>query len=281
MRRVGYDAIVVGAGPNGLGAAIVLARAGLSVLIREADSTPGGGARSEPLTLPGFTHDVCSAVHPLGISSPLFRRLPLKTHGLEWLQPPVPLAHPFDEGPPALLERSTRATATWLGQDGPAWLRLMDPFVARWRPLWDDALGPLHLPRHPLLLARFGMLALLPTTVLTRLAFRGRQAPALFAGIAGHATLPLNWPPSAAFGFILGIAGHAVGWPMPRGGSGSLSAALISYFRALGGEIQTDARVDSLDDLPPARAVLLDVSPRVVLQIAGSALPSSYRRADG
>lgn len=273
-----YDAIVVGAGPNGLAAAIMLARAGRSVLLREASSTTGGGARTEPLTLPGFAHDVCSAIHPLGIASPFFRRLPLAQHGLEWVQPPVPLAHPFDDGPPALLERSTRATGSTLGPDGPAWQRLMDPFVSRWQDLYRDALGPLRPPRHPILLGRFGMLALLPTTLLARLFFRSRQAPALFAGIAGHATLPLDRPPSAAFGFILGIAGHAVGWPMPRGGAGKIAEALTSYFRSLGGEIETDAPLESVEDLPPARAVLLDLTPRQILRVAGQQLPATYRQ---
>src|SRR5581483_4697092 len=262
MSRAAYDAVVVGSGPNGLAAAIVLARAGKSVLVREAASVPGGGVRSEPLTLPGFTHDVCSAIHPLGIASPLFRRLPLAAHGLEWVQPPVPVAHPLDDSSAVLLERSTAAMDTWLGEDGAAWRRLMDPFVARWQQLFADALGPLKPPRHPLLLARFGMLALLPTTWLTRAAFRRPPARALFAGLAGHATLSLRRPPSAAFGLMLAIPGHAVGWPMPRGGAGSLAQALVSYLQSLGGQIETNAPVHSLDELPPARAVLLDLTPR-------------------
>ena len=273
-----HDAIVVGSGPNGLAAAITLARAGLSVLVREAAETPGGGARSEALTLPGFVHDVCSAVHPLGAASPLFRRLPLADHGLAWIQPPAAMAHPFDDGTAALLERSTTATAEGLGSDAAAYLRLMDPFVARWEQLYADALGPLRLPRHPLLLARFGLHALLPTTWLVKLLFRGARARALFAGIAAHATLPLNRPPSAAFGLMLGVAGHAVGWPLARGGSASITTALVSYFRSLGGELITGAPVESLDDLPPARAVLLDLTPRQILRVAGGWLPPSYRR---
>jgi phytoene dehydrogenase-like protein len=278
VSRASYDAIVVGAGPNGLAAAIVLAQAGRSVLVREANSSIGGGARSEALTLPGFTHDVCSAIHPFSLASPLFNRLPLAQHGLQWIQPPVPLAHPLDDGSAVLLERSTAATGRWLGEDAAAWQRLMDPFVSRWRHLFADALGPLKPPRHPLLLARFGMLGLLPTTWLARMAFRGTRARALFAGIAGHATLSLRRPPSAAFGLMLGIAGHAVGWPLPRGGAQSIAEALASYLRSLGGTIETNAPVHDVGDLPPARAILLDLTPRQILRVAGTQLSSSYRR---
>lgn len=274
-----YDAVVVGSGPNGLATAVALARAGRKVLVLEANETPGGGASSAELTLPGFVHDVCSSVHPLGAASPFFRRLPLTAHGLTWVEPPAALAHPFDDGTAALLERSTAATAARLGRDGGAYRALMDPFVARWRQLYAGVLGPLlRLPRHPLLLARFGLPALLPATVLARALFRGRDARALFAGIAAHATLPLTRPPSAAFGLILGVAGHAVGWPLARGGSASIAAALVSYLRALGGEVVTGARVDALDALPRARTVLLDLTPRQVLRLAGDRLPEDYRK---
>ena len=272
-----YDAVVVGAGPNGLAAAIVLARAGLRVLVREASDIPGGGVRTEALTLPGFQHDVCSAVHPLGIGSPFFRRLPLAAHGLEWVQPPAAVAHPFDDGTAVLLERSTSAMAQQLGADAPAWQALMDPFVTRWQDLFADALGPLKVPRHPVLLARFGLAALPSTTWLTRRLFRHSRTRALFAGIAAHATLPLDQPPSAAFGMMLGIAGHAVGWPIPRGGSGTLARALVSYFRSLGGHLQLGAPVTSVDELPRTRAVLLDLTPRQILQLGATDLPASYR----
>jgi phytoene dehydrogenase-like protein len=278
VSRAAYDAVVVGAGPNGLAAAIVLAKAGHSVLVREAGSTPGGGVRSEPLTLPGFLHDTCSAIHPLGLASPLFSRLPLAAHGLEWIHPPILLAHPFDDGSAILMKRSTSATAAGLGRDGAAWQRLMDPFVSRWQQLAPDILGPLRPPRHPLLLARFGMLAILPSSVLARLTFREARARALFTGMAAHATVPLTRPPSAAFGLVLGILGHAVGWPMPRGGSQRFADALASYLRSLGGEIQTDARVDSVDELPASRAVLLDLTPRQILRVAGGHLTAGYRR---
>ena len=272
-----YDAVVVGSGPNGLAAGIVLARAGLRVLIREGADTPGGGARTEPLTLPGYVHDVCSAVHPLGLSSPFFRRLPLAAHGLEWIQPPAPVAHPLDDGSAVLLEHSTRAMRHQVGPDGEAWRRLMDPFVAHWQRLFADALGPLKWPHDPVLLARFGLVALPATTWLTRALFRGERARALFAGIAAHATLPLRRPPSAAFGMILGLAGHAVGWPIPRGGSASITAALVSYFRSLGGVLETNSRVESLDDLPRSRVVLLDLTPREIMRVAGSELSPMYR----
>jgi phytoene dehydrogenase-like protein len=272
-----FDAVVVGSGANGLAAAIVLARAGLRVLVREGADVPGGSARTEALTLPGFTHDVCSAVHPLGIGSPFFSRLPLAAHGLDWIQPPAPVAHPFDDGLAVLLERSISDMQPHLGADAPAWQALMGPFVARWQELFADAIGPLKVPRHPLLLGRFGLVALPPATWLTRRVFRGSRARALFAGIAAHATLPLRRPPSSAFGMILGIAGHAVGWPIPRGGSGAITRALLSYFRSLGGQLETGATVTSMDDLPPARAVLLDLTPRQILRLGATNLGRSYR----
>lgn len=273
-----YDAVVVGAGPNGLAAAIELARAGRRVLVLEAAATAGGGARTAALTLPGFAHDVCSAVHPLGIASPYFRRLPLAAHGLAWLQPPAALAHPFDDGSAALLLPSLADTARGLGRDGAAYRALLGPFVRRWPALFAEVLGPLlRRPRHPLLLARFGLRALWPAAPLARRLFRGEPARALFAGMAAHATLPLDRPPGAAVGLVLAIAGHGAGWPVARGGSGAIAAALASYLRALGGEVATGRPVASLDELPPARTVLLDLTPRQVLGLAGDRLPAGYR----
>ena len=272
------DAIVVGAGPNGLAAAIELARAGLSVRVLEAADTVGGGARSAELTLPGFVHDVCSAIHPLGVASPLFRTLPLVENGLEWIEPPAPLAHPFDDGTAAVLERSPDAAVRGIGEDGARWRRLFAPLARDAEPLLEEVLAPLHLPAHPLLLARFGAPAALPATALARLSFRGQKARGLFAGLAAHSMLPLGSPPSAAFGLMLGLLAHSVGWPFPQGGSQRISDALAAHLHSLGGEIETGRRVGSLTELGETRPVLLDVTPRSLLELAGDRLPTRYRR---
>jgi phytoene dehydrogenase-like protein len=272
------DAIVIGSGPNGLSAAIVLARAGLSVCVIEAEETAGGGARSMELTLPGFIHDVCSAVHPLAVASPFFRSLDLKSHGLEWIFPPAALAHPFDDGTALLLERSVEDTAARLGPDRRAYAHLMRPLVKSWSLVDEEILGPIGIPRHPWVLARFGLLALRSAKGLIHSRFRGPLASALFAGMAAHAMLPLEKVPSAAFGLVLGMAGHATGWPIPRGGSRSVAAALSSVLDSLGGKMITGRRVRSLDEVPRAKIILCDVTPRQLLDLAGSRLPSSYRR---
>jgi phytoene dehydrogenase-like protein len=272
------DAFVVGAGPNGLAAAIVLAQAGVSVEVLEAAETVGGGARSGELTLPGFVHDVCSAIHPLGMASPLFRTLPLAEHGLEWVEPPAALAHPFDDGTAVVLERSPDAAVTGLGEDDSRWRRLFAPLARDAEPLLEDVLAPLHVPAHPLVLARFGARAALPATALARLSFRGAKARGVFAGLAAHSMLPLERPPSAAFGLMLGLLAHSVGWPFPQGGSQRLSDALASHLRSLGGEIETGRRVESLGELAEAPLVLLDVTPRGLLALAGNRLPARYRR---
>ena len=276
-----YDAVVVGSGPNGLSAAITLARAGRSVLIVEANEAVGGGARSGELTLPGFVHDLGSAVHPLALGSPFFRTLPLKDYGLEWVQPPAPLAHPFDDGTAAMLERSIEATCETLGPDGAAYRKLVGPLARDWGKLEDELLRPLRLPRHPLALARFGLSAIRSARGLAEGAFKGGRARALFAGLAAHSMLPLDFLATAAFGLVLGVTGHEIGWPVPRGGAQKITDALAAHFRSLGGEIVTRVRVESVDELPRARAVLCDVTPRQLLRMAGARLPARYRRKLG
>ena len=279
--RSAVDAAIVGSGPNGLSAAIALARAGLRVRVHEAEPTIGGGARSVALTLPGFVHDRCSAIHPLAVASPFFRSLPLAAHGLEWIQPPVPFAHPLDDGTAVALHRSVDETADALGGDGPAYRRLVGPFVGPFDKLVGEILRPaLHLPRHPLLVARFGALAVAPMTLLARL-FRTERAPALLAGGAAHSFLPLSAPFTGAFALVFAVSGHAVGWPLPRGGSQAIADALAAYLRSLGGEIATGERIEGLAQLGPARAYLFDTAPEALARIAGPRLPDGYRRALG
>jgi phytoene dehydrogenase-like protein len=273
------DAIIVGSGPNGLAAAITLARAGCSVLVYEANATIGGGARSAELTLPGFLHDVCSAVHPLAAASPFFETLPLKRFGLEWVEPEIPLAHPLDNGSAACLYRDIDVTAEQFHEDAGAYRRLMKPLARNWENLSIELLQPiLHWPQHPITLAHFGVPAICPATLLAKFVFKCERARALFAGIAAHSFLPLEVPVSSAFALVLGIAGHAVGWPIPRGGSQQISNALAGYLRELGGKIEVNCRIDNLRDLPKSRAILLDVSVWEFLRIAGQEMPSGYRR---
>src|SRR5438128_4177289 len=242
-----YDAVVVGSGPNGLAAAITFARAGLSVLVLEANSSIGGGARSAELTLPGFVHDVCSAVHPLAAGSPFFKSLPLERYGLYWIQPEIPLAHPLDDGSAVCLQRDVDLTSNSLGRDSPSYRRLMKGLVRNWEKLATEFLQPmLHVPRHPFVLARFGIPAMCPTTLLVKALFKCEPARALFGGISAHSFLPLDAPVSSAFGLVLGMAGHAVGWPIPRGGSQSIANALAVDLCELGGKIEPGRRLANL-----------------------------------
>ncbi len=278
VSRTSYDAVVVGAGPNGLAAAIRLAQENLSVLVVEANNTIGGGARSAELTMPGYLHDVCSAVHPLAIGSPFFRRLPLEQFGLDWIQPEIPLAHPLEGNRATALYGSLERTAKELGADGRAYGRLMFPLVSHWENLAAEFLQPmLHLPRHPIQFSRFGLRGLRGAAAFARNWFSDEPAQALFAGLAAHSFLPLESIPSAAFGLVLAMTGHGAGWPIPRGGSQQISNALASYFKSLSGEIITDWRVASIEELPKARVILLDLTPRQLVRLLGDKLPSGYR----
>ncbi|HVU24630.1 MAG TPA: NAD(P)/FAD-dependent oxidoreductase [Opitutus sp.] len=271
------DANVVGAGPNGLAAAITLARAGRSVRLLEMRDTVGGAARSGAITLPGFVHDVGASVFPLGVASPFLRTLPLEELGVKWIHPSAPLAHPLDDGTAAILEPSLAAMTATLGADGPAWRSLVEPFAGAAESLLREILAPPHVPAHPLLLARFGLHALRPACGLAATRFRTPHARALFAGLSAHDTQPPDYPATSAFGLLFAILGHTTGWPIVAGGTQKFSDALAAHFRSLGGEIETGRRVASLDELPPARATLLDVTPRQFAALAGSRLAASER----
>ncbi len=275
------DAVVVGSGPNGLAAAVALARAGASVLVVEGEEEIGGGTRSAELTLPGFRHDVCSAVHPMGILSPFFRQLPLDAHGLEWLCPPVSVAHPMSDGDAVLLTRSLERTVAGLGRDGAAYQRLVGPFLENPHALLADLMAPLRIPDRPVAMLRFGLRATFSANRLAKLCFRDARARALFAGCAGHSLLPLTYPLTAALGMIFTLTGHVENWPVAKGGSHAITKALASYLESLGGRIETGRRIEKLRELPEARVVLFDTSPEQLANIAGDALPAGYRRRLG
>jgi phytoene dehydrogenase-like protein len=269
-------ATVVGAGPNGLSAAIVLAQAGWRVDVFEAEAVAGGAARTLELTLPGFHHDFGSAVHPLAAGSPFFSTLPLANHGLEWIHSPSALAHPLDDGTAVLLDRDFVKMEETLGRDANAWRRLMEPFARNWNALAPEVLAPIHfLTRYPFLLARFGLAGLPPANTVANFCFRDDRTKALFAGLAAHSFLSLDEPLSAAFGTLLGAAAHAVGWPIPRGGAQSITNALIAYLESLGGRVHTSSKIEKLSDVPDL--TLCDVTPRQLLNLSDTNLSGAFR----
>ena len=272
-------ACVIGSGPNGLSAAIVLAKSGMQVDVLEAEARAGGAARTMELTLPGFHHDFGSAVHPLAAGSPFFQSIELERDGLEWIHSPSALAHPLDDGSAVLLDRDVEQTAARLGRDGNAWRRLMRPFAKRWGDFSKEILSPVHLlSRHPVLMGRFGWKALLPASTLWRMLFREASARAVFAGIAAHSSLNLGAPISASFGIVLGAAAHAVGWPIPKGGAQSITNALCGRLSRLGGSVKTSTRVERIEDLGEYDLAIFDVTPKQLLNIAGTKLSDGYKR---
>jgi phytoene dehydrogenase-like protein len=275
-QNAGRRATVVGAGPNGLAAAIVLAQAGLRVDVFEAEAQAGGAARTLELTIPGFRHDFGSAVHPLAVGSPFFGTLPLAEHGLEWIHSPSALAHPLDDGTAVLLERDFDRVGDTLGRDAKSWRRLMEPFARAWPTLAEEVLAPVHIfSRHPFLLARFGLAGLPPANTVANFCFKEARAKALFAGMAAHSFLSLDEPLSAAFAVLLGAAGHAVGWPIPRGGAQSITNALVGHLESLGGRVHTSSRIERLSDA--ADLTLCDVTPRQLLRMSDTGLSAGFR----
>ena len=274
------DALIIGSGPNGLAAAIRLAQAGFSVRVFERAETYGGGIRSDELTRPGFIHDVCSAIHPLGLASPFLRTLPLADFGLEWVLPEIPFAHAFSPDEAVLVHRDLARAAESFGRDGRAYLRLMRPYVENWQGLMDDYLGPLPFPpKHPILMARFGLTALQSATGLARRRFSDPRTRSAFAGAAAHSMLPLEMLTAAGFGMMLSVLAHGVGWPMAKGGSRSIAAAMVAHLESLGGVVETGREISSMEELPDAGFVLLDTTPKSVLQILGDRLERGYARA--
>jgi phytoene dehydrogenase-like protein len=273
--KTDFDAIIVGSGPNGLSAAITLQQAGLSVLILEAKDTIGGGLRSAELTLPGFVHDICSAIHPLAAGSPFFTTLPLEQFGLEYIYPELAAAHPFDDGTAATLTRSVEDTAETLGIDGQSYRNLLSPLVKNWPGMVKDLLGPLHFPKHPINMAAFGLNALRSATSLVG-KFKTKEARGLWAGMAAHSLQPLSNLGTSAFGLVLMATGHLKGWPVPKGGSKQIANALSSYFLSIGGKIETSMPVRSMKDIPASDVVLFDLTPKQILEIAGERFSSIY-----
>lgn len=272
-----YDAIIIGSGPNGLAAAITLQQAGVSVLLLEGKDTIGGGLRSAEITLPGYLHDICSAIHPMAVASPFLSTLPLKEHGLEFITPAIAAAHPFDDGTAAVLKNSLEETAQLLGEDKDSYARLIAPIVNSWPNIAPDILGPFHFPKHPLLMAQFGLHALTSASYLSG-KFKTAKAKGLWAGMAAHSIQPLTNAATSAIGLVLMATAHEKGWPVPKGGSVSIANALASYFVSIGGKIETNSYISSIDQLPAVKALLFDVTPRQLLQIAGNRFSPSYTK---
>ncbi|WP_194774478.1 phytoene desaturase family protein [Pararhodonellum marinum] len=277
MANKKYDAVVVGSGPNGLAAAIRLQQQGLGVLLMEGKPTIGGGMRTLELTLPGFAHDICSAIHPLAVSSPFFKKLPLEKLGLEWIHPPILASHPLEEGEAALLLTSLQDTANRLGKDKEAYLNTFGPMVEDWEKLLGDFLAPLKIPNHPILLAKFGLKALRSAEGLGKSVFQTEKAKGLWAGMAAHGMMPLNKMTTAAIALVLMSSGHHKGWPIPKGGSQSLANALLDHFKNLGGEVQTGQFISKMDQLPTHKAVVFDLTPRQLMDIAGDQFSRLYK----
>jgi phytoene dehydrogenase-like protein len=278
-RPIQYDAAVIGSGPNGLAAAITMAREGYSVKVFEASDTVGGGTRTKELTLPGFSHDICSAIHPMAAASPFLKSLPLEDYGLKWIHPTYPLAHPLDDEPPAMLYQSFSETVDALGDDGSAYQKLFEPIVNNWDSLAEQLLGPLSLlPNTPLLLARFGLKALQPAERLALTSFSSERGKALFAGLAAHSILPLDTISTSAIGMVLGAVGHVEGWPFPEGGSHAITQAMARYLELLGGEIECETEIESLDQLPDSKVVFFNNTPKQILNIAGEKIPNNYAK---
>ena len=277
MEKRDFDAVVVGSGPNGLAAAITMQQQGLAVLLIEGKESIGGGLRTAEITLPGFMHDICSAIHPTAIASPYLKTLPLQSHGLEYIFPDIAAAHPFDDGTAGVLNRSLEKTAQSLGIDEQAYLKLFRPILKDWDGLIKDIMAPLHIPANPFAMAGFGLKALLPAVTLANNTFKTTPARGLWAGMAAHSIQPLTNISTSAIGLVLMAAGHKMGWPIPKGGSVTIANALASYFTSLGGEIQTNFMVSSLSQLPSCHAVLFDLTPRQILKIAGHEFSDMYK----
>ncbi len=271
-----FDTVIIGSGPNGLAAGIRLAQQGYSVKIFEKADSIGGGTRTQELTLPGFHHDVCSAIHPLAKASPFLKSLPLEEYGLEWIQPDVPVAHPLDDQPAGALFRSLDETVDHFKKDGPAYRRTVEPFIDSWDDLLPDLLAPFSLlPAHPFKMARFGLLGLRSADAFAK-RFNTTKARAVFAGVAAHSILPFHIPATASLAMVLGISAHSIGWPYPRGGSHNITKAMATYFESLGGKIETNAEIRSLDELPESSAIFFNTTPKQILEMASDKLPSSY-----